>query len=99
MTVEQLAKVDAREVMSEDEALHKLMHCEDEGACRFCNPLNGYADVEQAEYYAAAVPPGEPLQKPTDLQVDGPRSCENYWNCCNCEDCKARDRWYEQTAT
>lgn len=68
MTVDQLAKVDAREVMSEDEAFHILMHCEDEQACRFCNaqlppppdcitlPHNGYADSEQAAYYSTPSP-------------------------------------------
>ena len=52
MTVEQLAKVDAREA----DAIHALMHCENEQACTRCNPHNGYMDAEQAEYYSSDKP-------------------------------------------
>lgn len=85
MTVEQLAKVDAREVMSEDEALHTLMHCENEQACQFCNPHNGYMDAEQAAYYSTPSPRKE--------HADGPDSCEDYWNACDCTACTAREAW------
>jgi hypothetical protein len=109
MTVEQLAKIDAREVMSEDEAFHTLMHCENEQACRFCNANkaclpcadtlyvenNGYADAEQAAYYK----PHEPAADPREYQTDGPKSCGNYYAQCNCTDCTARDRWYATSAT
>ena len=106
MTVEQLAKVDAREA----DAIHALMHCEDEQACERCNPAqlppppdciilphNGYADAEQAAHYATNEPTYE--QTPASVQVDGPKSCERYWESCFCIKCEARDRWYITTAT
>ena len=36
---------------SEEAAMHKLIHCEDEWACKFCNPSHGYMDDEQTAYY------------------------------------------------
>lgn len=111
-----LAKLDAREA----DALHTLMHCEDEAACERCNPApkgwamvdggqlppppdsiilphNGYADAEQAAHYAPNEPTHE--QTPASVQTDGPRSCENYWNSCECVKCEARDYWYSTAAT
>lgn len=32
--------------------------------------------------------------KPTDYQIDGPKSCENYYNSCGCNACNQRDTWY-----
>ena len=88
-----LAKVDARE----GDAMHALMHCENEQACERCNPHNGYADAEQAAHYA----PNEPTyeQTPANIQTDGPRSCERYRQSCECVKCEARDRWYITEAT
>lgn len=62
----------------EDErAMHALTHCEDERACRFCNPQSN----------------------PSEHQVDGPKSCNEYYNACSCVACSNRDRWYANLAT
>ena len=80
MTVEQLAKVDAREA----DAIHALMHCENEQACTRCNPHNGYADAEQAEYYSG--------DKPRVHHRRGPDSCEDYYRGCRCKLCVGREK-------
>jgi hypothetical protein len=53
-----------RQGNSEEAALHALIHCENEQACKFCNPqmpppppviyAHGYMDDEQAAYYEGA---------------------------------------------
>ena len=38
-------------------------------------------------------------RKPSDYQVDGPKSCDKYYEACNCKLCSDRDRWYIKEAT
>jgi len=40
-----------------------------------------------------------PPAKPVDLQVDGPKSCEKYYESCRCNACHTRDVWYATEAT
>ena len=93
MTVEQLAKMDARESGSGYEDGEQLPPPPSE----IILPNNGYADAEQAAHYASNEPTYE--QTPANLQTDGPRSCERYWQSCECIKCEARDRWYITEAT
>lgn len=41
---------------------------------------------------------GTVASKPSDYQVDGPRSCDKYYDACACAACARRDTWYLKEA-
>ena len=59
---------------------------------RAMHALTHCENEQECRFCNGALPPSE-------LQVDGPKSCPKYYQSCLCLKCEARDRWYKTEAT
>lgn len=128
MTVEQLAKIDSREVYGDD-SIRIDCDCNADKACNECIDGGLYDGPMTDDGQLPAPPPFivvddtwneederamhtlthceneqdcrtcNPAVKPSDLQVDGPKSCDKYYNDCQCRSCAQRDVWYSLEST
>jgi hypothetical protein len=59
----------------------------------------GWESAEGGPLFNKVRESGVEPRKPSDYQVDGPKSCDKYYESCSCKLCSDRDRWWVTSAT